>query len=309
MRNPPKLVVAVFNTFCNYRCKFCYNSQEHAVSNFWTLDQVKERAGTLFDRAEILNISGCGEVSALPYYEQLLDYLATKPGKICLSTNGYKIKPELLRKHSLYEICFSLHSLNPETYDYLTGTKGRLSTVIENIRQMAAKPRDYRVAIIAVVTGMNYKEADDLADFVLQVGADELRFLPLQDPANVFATKAYPTEIVLVESPENLAILAKASEKVHKKELISRDVLSTKSRQETVKEKMPTCPNPTEGLLFNLKGEITPCCYIPYHEVNFGSLLITDWEEIWNSELYEEFRERVTNGTCELCLKHCMNWG
>lgn len=308
MRKPPELVIAVFSSFCNYHCKFCYNSQEHAHGAFWTLEQIKERVDTLFDKADILNIGGCGEVSALPYYEQLLEYLATKPGRICFSTNGFRIKPELLRNQKLYEICFSLHSLVPETYDYLTGTRGRLLTVIENIQQMTARPRDYRVVIVAVVTGMNFTEADSLADFVLSVGADELRFLPLNDPKCQLITGIYPEGISFDDTPENLAVLAKASDKVRGERLISRNVLPSKSREAVVKEMMPRCPNPTEQFIFRLDGAIQPCCYIPVSS-GFGNLLETPWEEVWNSEFYERFRERVANGTCELCLKHCKNWG
>jgi radical SAM protein with 4Fe4S-binding SPASM domain len=194
--------------------------------------------------------------------------------------------------------------LNPETYDYLTGTSGRLSRVIDNIQQMAAKPREYRVVIVSVITGRNFNEASDLADFAVNVGADELRFLPLSGAL----AHIYPLDVVFQETPENLAVLANASAKVHEEHLVSRDVLSSGDRIEVVKKMMPTCPNPTNQFIFSMGGEVQPCCYIPIEE-GFGNIFNTPWEELWNSEFYEQFRERVANGTCELCLKYCRNWG
>ena len=307
MKNFPENVIAIFTSVCHYRCRFCSNRLHIPDQWHWSLDEIK-RLDPLWDHAKILNISGCGEVVTLPFFDQLMEYLDTKPGRICISTNGHRIRPAMLRQSRLREIVISLHSLIPETYDELTGTKGLLPTVLKNTAEMMAKPHDYNAVIVAVMTEKNVREAPAIARFALDVGADEARFLPLADPVIVGVGKTYDEDIQFHETPENLASIAEANKIMGAKNKTVRGFLTAETRREVVRRKMHTCQSPSGQIVIGMDGTVQPCCFIP-PTCGFGNVLKQPWEDVWEGEKYETFRQQVREGTCELCLEHCKNWG
>jgi len=307
MTDFPKDVIAIFTSKCHYRCRFCSNRLHVPQQWHWSLEDIK-RLDPLLDHANLLNIGGCGEVVALPFFDELMEYLDTKPGKICLSTNGHLVRPEMLRRYRMAEFVISLHSLIPTVYDELTGTKGLLPTVLKNTREMMAKPRDYKAVIVSVVTEKNVKEAPELARFALELGADEMRFLPLADPVITGLGEKYDDDIQFQETPENLAFIAEANKIMGAENRDVRGFLTTESRTEEVRRRMPSCKSPTDQIVIGMDGAVQPCCFIP-PTCGLGNVLKQPWEDVWESEKYQTFRQQVSEGTCELCLNHCKNWG
>lgn len=306
---PPSNVTAVFTSVCHYRCRFCSNRLHVKDMWHWSYEDITTKLDALWSSAKDLNIGGCGEVTLLPFFEQLLEYFDTKPGRICFSTNGHRLRPELVRRYRLGEIVISLHSLVPDTYDALTGTKGHWPTVVANTRAMMARPHDYRAVIAAVVTQKNVLEAPALARFALEVGADEMRFLPLCDPVQTgMENGQYDEDLVLHETPENLQAIEEANAIMGKEKKVVRGFLTTDERREVVRQRMPLCQSPSQQLVINMDGTVQPCCFIP-PTYGFGNVLEQPWEEVWNSPKYQEFRAQTKAGTCKMCLDHCKNWG
>lgn len=309
MIKPPDNVVAVFTSVCHYRCRFCANRLNVKAMWHWSYEDITTKLDTLWNGANYMNIGGCGEVTTLPFFTKLLEYLDTKPGRICLSTNGHKLQPELMRRYRIAEIVISLHSLVPKTYDALTGTRGYLPTVLQNTRGMMARPHEYHGVIAAVVTQKNVLEAPILARFALDIGADELRLLPLADPVQTGVKDGkYDDDITLLETPENMAAIREANDIMGREDRKVRGFLTAGERREVVRKRMPLCPSPTTQIVINMDGRIQPCCFIP-PTYGFGNVLEQPWEEIWNGEKYQEFREQTQCGTCEMCLNYCKNWG
>ncbi len=306
MTPAPKLVIAVFNTHCNYRCSFCANRLNRSHCKMWTMDQIKA-LDSLWQGVEIANIGGVGEMSIVPYFDDLLEYFEARGVKTAFTSNGYMLDPEMVHRHdaSVWEVVVSLHSLIPEVYDRLTGTTGRHATVIQHIKELAAKPRSYHLTVVSVVTNLNVMESENLAKFVIDVGADEMRFLPLASVQLVGLPK-YDDDIPLKETPEQMACLANAQGKAVEAGCRTTQILKVSEREAVVRERMPTCPNPWNEVIITIEGEVLPCCFI--HHV-FGNIYTTPWEKIWNSPDYDKFRADVKAGTCELCLKNCKNWG
>lgn len=304
MRPPPENVIAVFNSRCNYRCLFCNRRLHIDQMAHWSLDDIK-RLDPLWSGAKLLNIGGVGELTVLPFLPELMAYFHTRAGKICFCTNGYRLAPALARTWRLDHVAFSTHSLIPETYDYLTGTTGRLPAVLENIIAMAAAPRDYKVVFVSVLTQRNACEAVAQAEFCLRHNIDELRFLSLAAPEMV-GLKEYAADVVFQESPGDLALVAKACQMMDDAGKQGTGVETGLSRPQTVAEMMHTCTAPIRQVAIDFFGNVLPCCFL--QEV-MGNVFRQPWEEIWNGPKYEQFRAETSAGTCALCLKHCKNWG
>ena len=303
----PKNVIAIFTSVCHYRCRFCANRLHVKAMKHWSYEDITTKLDTLWSNADMLNIGGCGEVTTLPFFERLMDYFDTKPGKVCFSTNGSHIRPVTLRTRRLCEFVISLHSLLPEVYDSLTGTTGNHPTVMENTRAMMAVPREFNAVIVAVMTERNVLEAPALARFALEVGADELRLLPLCDPVQV-GLGQYDEDLVLKETPENLAAIEEAERIMNVAGKKARGVLTEAERPVVVSNMMASCESPVGQIIIGMDGEVQPCCFIP-PTYGFGNVLKQPWDDVWDGEKYREFRRQTQEGTCEMCMKHCKNWG
>lgn len=274
----------------------------------WSFGEIVHRLGTLWDTSEINNIGGCGEITAVPFFEELLDYLDRKPGKTCFATNGYRLQPDSLRQRRLDHVVVSLHSLIPDVYDDLTGTVGHLPIVVDNLRALAKQPRDYGVVIAFVVTGANVHEVPAMARFSLDAGVDEVRFLPLTNPI-VAGLGEYADDITYTETTDTRVALDTANAMLRKGGNTSiYSPLSDDKRHTTVASHMHCCKSPTRQILIGPDGHVQPCCFIPQDHA-LGNIFDDPWETIWNSAPYEEFREQVRTNTSALCLKYCKNWG
>jgi MoaA/NifB/PqqE/SkfB family radical SAM enzyme len=310
-RKAPTNVIVAFNTLCNYNCIICNHGSRATGGihqSYWRLKDIKKYLDPIFDHAKVMNVGGCGELSSLPYYAQLLEYLATKPGKLAFATNGYAIHPESLRRQELDHIVFSIHSIQPDTYDKLTGTRDRLPQVLYNLQAIARKPRDYRVYIATVITTLNYTEPPEIMDLCLDLGLEGVRFLPLGDPQSILGKDKYPEGVDPSEIPGYLDYVKEANARVNGELEATYEPLTCGSRTNTVAERMHECTAPFQQVVIDIKGEVHPCCFLS-REYSMGNLFHQDWDEIWNSRKYNVFRGQVKRGTCEACLRHCKNWG
>lgn len=307
MRTPPTCIIIVFNTVCNFGCRFCSRRLYRYDSQCWSYEDVTTRMDSLWKEANVVNIGGVGEISIVPYFEKLLQYFTDRDVNISFTSNGSRLEASLVKKHKVSDVLISLHSLNPETYSFLTGTCAQLhSEVLKHCRELAAKPRRYNFILVSVATSYNVKESPALARFALEIGADEMRFLPLANAQMVGFPNGYDPGLVLEETPENMAYITEACRIMGQADSKGTGILPTESRREVVQRNMRGCQCPTCQMVISIDGSVYPCCFLMQP---FGNILKQPWEEIWNSAAYEKFREEVRAGTCQLCLDGCKNWG
>lgn len=68
---PPTNIIAVFNTTCNYRCRFCSHSLPGNLMECWSYNDITTLLDDLWNHSELNNIGGCGEITALPFFETI----------------------------------------------------------------------------------------------------------------------------------------------------------------------------------------------------------------------------------------------
>ena len=307
----PKHVFAVFHSTCNYNCRFCGQGEAHKGKH-WEYSQITDELNDLWKDAETASITGIGEIGLVPYLNDLLDYFSQRDIKTNFVSNGYHLDIPRIRQSLLGHITISLHTLDEPTYDNLTGTKGKLPQVLQNVRLLAEKPRSYKFEVVAVITNLNAQHGLDIAKFCDSVGVDVLRFTPLVDFRDAKLPNGYDPDLILQETPENMAALEEARlflDKDIKSEREKRcaTVVTAKERRKTLIEKMPRCISPHQQVVIGIDGEVCPCCFLA--SVVLGNVFETPWTEIWNGEPYRKFRKDVKSGKCESCLEYCLNWG
>jgi GTP 3',8-cyclase len=154
---------------CNFRCDFCMPDKpawlEH--SELLTFEEIARLTGILATMGvEKVRVSG-GEPLVRKDVEVLVGMLARVRGirSVAMTTNGALLKEKagLLKANGLKGVTVSLHSLRPDLYDEITGTKDMFSRVIAGIEE-AERVGLGPVKINCVVTrGCNEGEILDFA--------------------------------------------------------------------------------------------------------------------------------------------------
>lgn len=156
---------------CNFRCNFCMPSQPVWLPHeeILTFEEIV-RITRVLTRMGIdrIRLSG-GEPLVRNDVEGLVSMLSKVEGikSIGMTTNGSLLaaKAPALKQAGLGSVTISLHSLKPERFDRITGTKGifdKISEGIEVARSLGFKP----LKINCVITrGDNDDEIMDFASF------------------------------------------------------------------------------------------------------------------------------------------------
>jgi len=163
-----KLRVSVTDR-CNFRCDFCMPDKPVWLdqSEVLTFEEITRVAAILATMGvEKVRVSG-GEPLVRKEVEMLVGMLARVRGirNVAMTTNGalLKEKASLLKDNGLKGVTVSLHSLRPELYDQITGTKDMFWRVMGGIEE-AEKVGLSPVKINCVVTrGCNEGEILEFA--------------------------------------------------------------------------------------------------------------------------------------------------
>ena len=163
-----KLRVSVTDR-CNFRCDFCMPEkpvwlEQSEVLTFEEISRVTAILATM--GVEKVRVSG-GEPLVRKDVEKLVGMLSKVHGirSVAMTTNGalLKEKAAALKSNGLKGVTVSLHSLRPELYDQITGTKDMFWRVMEGIDE-AQRVGLSPVKINCVVTrGCNEGEILDFA--------------------------------------------------------------------------------------------------------------------------------------------------
>ena len=167
-RHARKLRISVTDR-CNFRCDFCMPTQPVWMDQkeLLTFEEITRVAAiTARMGVESIRLSG-GEPLVRKDLEKLVGMLVAVPGikAVALTTNGalLKQKAKALKESGLHCVTLSLHSLKPERYHEITGTKDIFWRVMEGLEEARAVGFE-RVKVNCVVTrGCNEDEILDFA--------------------------------------------------------------------------------------------------------------------------------------------------
>ena len=205
-KTPPIRRVAVFITDkCNFKCKYCNNTNKEQTLTEKKFESVLEKYG---DTA-IIHITG-GEPSVVPW---LYPFLKNNGGKykFHLNTNAYITPPF----KSVKRLKISLDHQDEKYWNCLVGREGAFNVVIENIKQSI--PHTI-VSITYTLTKENYKNAPHFAQFINKslpglyavffsvYKGDNPLYIMTQNDAEIFFSKILP-ELESELQEESLALI------------------------------------------------------------------------------------------------------
>ena len=177
---------------CSLRCGFCMpGDREYEFLQRAELLTYEETARLvrLFAGLGVskVRLTG-GEPLLRRDLHRLVALLAATPGidDLALTTNGLLLARDAaaLREAGLARVTVSLHSLRPETFDRLSGSRGHLPEVLAGIEAAAAAGLVPIKVNAVVMRGVNDDEVAELARFFKRPGF-VLRFIEYMDDGTV----------------------------------------------------------------------------------------------------------------------------
>lgn len=269
-------------TFCNHQCTFCSNSDDRTIKssvNFSDFIAVLDNV-TQYIKINNLSLSAKGEILLNKDLERIINASKNiyKVPYVYFSTNGSILnyqRSKTVLEAGVDSIKFSINAIDRETYKK-KHLKDDFEKVIENLKKLIFLKKDKfpKVKIfISVVT-------DEAQDKII----------------NGFKT-------ILQESYEELdGILLYALQYTPKDNHIQN--------QNILVERKYCLISPLNEVYINSDCSLGFCCKDYFDEINFGSLLESDFLSLYNSSKYKNLRKCFINNDfkenslCYNCLTY-----
>jgi len=214
-------------------------------------------------------------------------------GKItCVSTNG-----TVLRENTCNEVIesglgylrISIDSADPQTFAKLR-EGAKLEEVAAGVRRLVeAKRRTEsqtpKLILSVVASRDNQEELKDIIELAHSLGVPAVRIRNLYAPLPNLRERKIP-------DAQNLKLVRELQH-------------FGRSLQITVRTFTEECLRDLRGIYVTVDGHVTPCIFAYYPEkMQFGNLFTQDFNSIWNSREYREFRRTFPKQRplfCQLC--------
>jgi MoaA/NifB/PqqE/SkfB family radical SAM enzyme len=287
-----------FTNHCNYECIFCQNST--IPKKFIRLADFKDFE-TIISRTNIIDITGYGEIMLHPDFNEIIKIITKYNKQFSLSTNGSvltKEKIDILNNSSLYLLNISLNSLNFNVYKKLSGGKGNLYTVGENIINLLNSKPKFKIKFSFVITNLNFKEIFNFINFAYKYGKSQISFYDL------VPNLKYPEGLKVEDTPKNRQFLKDAISHAKNLKLIidSFDFdMNTEKKEVKLQDCLEACHPPFSSIFIGADGNVVPCCW---NSTSMGNITQQSVDEIWLGEKYNELRTAIHTGNTEFC-KNC----
>jgi len=174
---------------CNHNCYYCHykNSYltlgEYDPNDFIPHDKMMEIIGDMEKmQVKAVTFSGGGEPLLYPYIEETMEKVLEAGIDLSIITNGSMLvgrRAQILSKAKWVRI--SIDSIVPENYAKIRGiSENAMKILLENIKDFAKiKSDSCELGINFVIGKENYKEIENVAATMKELGVNHVKFAPL----------------------------------------------------------------------------------------------------------------------------------
>lgn len=292
-----------FSTVCNYNCVFCNRDVEPVIIRLSDVENLDE----LLSHANMVDITGYGEITAHPEFEKIIELFSAKGVKLRMVTNGSRLTATLIDKitqANFKEMVISLNSLNPETYPKIHGKNTRLERVLDNLKTLMAKKPNFPVRLSFVITSLNFNEIGDFLVFAKEKGFSSVTCLGLTPTLK----DRYSDDLIVHNTEENRIYLNDMRTVAKNLGVVAalpylenQQVGEEKIDPARLKKMVQGCDWVFSKMGIEPDGRVVPCCW---SRVELGNIKIQSFSDIWYGEKYKELRKMVLRGDTTYC-KNC----
>lgn len=279
----PEMVVVGMSFICNARCIHCPNAATNFEATLKGKDRLmswavlEEIARQCASRSTLLRLSSFGEILMHPEaVEMMCHVLDSKADKnVALTTNGSLLTGEKARRlmeRGMRSIEFSVDAASKDVYERIRlglNWERTLGNVEECVKIRDRHHYDTKVMVSVIEQPENEEAIRDILSFWEQ-----------------------RVDKVLIRKMLSFKGIVKRAKKY----------------EEYIPEDAP-CPFLWERVVIDPIGDVRGCVSDVNAEFRIGNVMETSLEEIWHSELIEEYRAKHLAGKmkeCPLC-KDCVD--
>jgi len=279
---------------CNMSCQMCMNpylsSSEKGNMSYDNFLKIINQ----FPRTKNIILQGLGEIFLNKDIFKMLTYLKENGHYVQFATNCSLLTERDMKNIAelgIDEIRLSIDTLNPTLYEEIRGVNS-FNRVIKNIQNLAHIVKYESLLMINMVVSQdNISEVTDMIGFASANNIKIVRVSWIQqkgvkDQRKFVSERMLPTmnlsEIRKESIEKGVKLHVNIPNKIH--------ALNCKSIYNTA--------------YITWDGFVTPCCHLENPKViNFGNVLETPFNEIWNGKKYRAFRKGHfdINSACVNC--------
>ena len=281
LRSKPYIYTVDVGNICNLRCPLCPTGVQGLgrPQGFMSVDDFEAVLEQIKPWAIEVVLHNWGEPFLHPRFLDLVRASRAAGVGTATSTNLNLVRrgSDFLREvvdSGLDHLVVSIDGTTPEVYEsYRRG--GNLEHVLTNLKDLIAHKRAVRSKTPVIewqflMMKHNQHQADDARRLAAELGVDQLRFLgaglPFEDLADVDLGEKW-----LPEDPEYRGY----------------DPAIIRDRGYLYDE---GCFYLYRAMTVNPSGEVAPCCAVHHSKWDFGNLLESGLEQVWNNPLYQSSR-------------------
>ncbi len=284
---------------CNLNCKMCFRNNwfdevKEAMSDKTVANVLKILSGDDYDS---VFFGGMGEPLMHKDIFRMISAATSRGNKAELITNATLLTPVTVKKLEdgrLDTLWVSMDGFSKESYESVR--RGSLyDKIIENLKYFKLNRGNMKLGFAFVMMRDNLCELEKINDFADRFGAD---FINL---SHVVPAEELKESDVVYDLPYRIG-------KMHRFD-----------KNEAFKKQLDTCPFVHDGCCFiRHDGEVTACMQLLYNSYtylyeerrkvfsySFGNINEIALSEIWESDKYSDFRDRVVRfefPCCTICL-------
>jgi radical SAM protein with 4Fe4S-binding SPASM domain len=292
---------------CNLRCHMCGQSWFEGKRSYIP-DEILEKVKELYPYMDEISVFGFGESLV---DKRFFDILAMIPRRIQTRyvSNGILMNRDAAEKMielELKDLNISIDAACEETFVFVRAQKG-FERIINNIKTLMELKKQKNA---------EYPRLTMCYTFFRRNAEEFLRFIELAHSLGVKRVSGdylivYRNELV----NESLYFDQELGNRVFKQARELADKLGVElflpsSFEEAHKKEhsgeMLMCYEPWEFVYFRSDGLVQPCCV---NDLSLGDLRKQSFNEIWNSQAYQDFRKMVNTTRSNLNCAQCMGRG
>lgn len=301
----PRSIQIECTTKCNLKCTFCelsYWTEKPADLQFDNIQKMVDHLPKL----KRIDLTGIGESLMNREFFKIVEFLKARGLYVTLNDNFTLMTEQAARRIielQVDQIFLSLDGATKHTYEQIR-VGANFDKVIANARYLIQIKRELgerrpEVKINTVVCLTNYHELPGIVELASDMGIGMVQFVNVITFDN---TTELDTE--------------RARQAVRK--TFTETVERARSLGVRVKielfDKLPVqgCDFPWRRNFVTYDGYVHPCCYTTQtgdrkaqNRRSFGNLLEHPFQEIWNGQIYAEFRTKMQGGILPGACEHC----
>lgn len=295
----PLRVTWDLTTTCNLSCRYCYNSS-HSKRRGLSPQDLHVVAEKLANSPIFFMTLSGGEPLVEPEIWNIIQILKKEKKTVVLATNGTLITRKVARRikdFNVDSVQISLDGLK-ETHDYLRGVKGCFKKTLEGIGHCVTE--NIPVTVSTVVSKANVGEIQQLLEILIRLGVGGFRANRL-----VLMGRGEPLENEVLTREQTRLLTLHMLEQRKKLESTIEILLDEciSFLGEGIREyglSWSGCPAGQSECAVDSKGDVYPCVFLTCEEFRMGNLLKSEFDNIWRSEGFEDFRAIERTCDCEI---------